>query len=125
MSTLHEFSSNFSKSADLLNSNGNFIPNRLNNLSRAITYIADNKESLQAEFGVGDAAKINPRVAQALAAYNQWVPAFRALLAQQEGDMGRFFAVVKEMSALPAAERSAALSAAHLEAQIASGAIAP
>ena len=71
VSTLHEFSSNFSKSADLLNSKGNFIPNRLNNLSRAITYIADNKESLQAEFGVGEAAKINPRVAQALAAYNQ------------------------------------------------------
>ena len=71
VNTLHEFSSNFSKSADLLNSNGNFIPNRLNNLSRAISYIANNKESLQAEFGIGDAAKPNSRVAQALAAYNQ------------------------------------------------------
>lgn len=71
VSTLHEFSSNFSKSADLLNSDGNFIPNRLNNLSRAIHYIADNKASLQAEFGLGDPAKPNKQVAQALAAYNQ------------------------------------------------------
>ena len=71
------------------------------------------------------AQQLNNAHLASIATYNQWVPAFRALLAQQQGDMGRFFAVVKEMSALPAAERSAALSAAHLEAQIASGAIAP
>ena len=60
-----------------------------------------------------------------IATYTQWVPAFRALLAQQQGDMKRFYAVVKEMSGLPAAERSAALTAAQLEAQIASGGVAP
>lgn len=71
VNTVQEFSHNFAKSADLLNSEGNFIPNRLNNLSRAIQYIANNQQSLQAEFGLGDAAKPNQKVAQALAAYNQ------------------------------------------------------
>ncbi|MEK6662502.1 MAG: flagellar filament capping protein FliD [Pseudomonadota bacterium] len=71
VNTVQEFSANFAKSADLLNAEGNFIPNRLNNLSRAIHYIADHKDSLQAEFGLGDPAKPNKQVAQALAAYNQ------------------------------------------------------
>ncbi|MDP1683081.1 MAG: hypothetical protein Q8L39_15075 [Burkholderiales bacterium] len=71
VNTVQEFSANFAKSADLLNAEGNFIPNRLNNLNRAIHYIADHKDSLQAEFGLGDPAKPNKQVAQALAAYNQ------------------------------------------------------
>lgn len=71
VNTVQEFSANFAKSADLLNSNGNFIPNRLNNLNRAIRYITDHKESLQAEFGLGDPAKPSKQVAQALAAYNK------------------------------------------------------
>lgn len=71
INTLQEFSDNFAKSADLLNSAGNFIPNRLNNLSRAIQYITDHKASLQAEFGMGEVAKPSGKVAQALAAYNQ------------------------------------------------------
>lgn len=70
VTALHEFSANFAKSADLLNSKGNFIPNRLDNLDRAIDFIADNKESLQAEFGLGDPAKPSKQIAQALAAYN-------------------------------------------------------
>jgi len=69
--TLQQFGANFAKSAELLNSDGNFIPNRLNNLSRVIHYIADNKSSLQAEFGQGDAAKPSGQIAQALAAYNR------------------------------------------------------
>lgn len=69
--TLQEFSANFAKSAQLLNSAGNFIPNRLDNLSRVIDYVADNKTSLQAEFGLGNAAKPTGQVAQALAAYNK------------------------------------------------------
>lgn len=68
---LQEFSANFAKSASLLNSDGNFIPNRLNNLSKVIGYIAENKTSLQNEFGTGDPAKPSGLVAQALAAYNQ------------------------------------------------------
>lgn len=69
--TVQEFSANFTKSASLLNSDGNFILKQLDNLNRAIHFIADNKASLQAEFGTGNAAKPAGQVAQALAAYNQ------------------------------------------------------
>ena len=68
---ISEFSGNFAKSAELLASSNNFIPNRLDNLDRVIDYIADNKASLQAEFGLGDPAKPSPLVAKALAAYQQ------------------------------------------------------
>lgn len=68
---VQEFSANFAKSASLLNSDGNFILKQLDNLNRAIHYIADNKDSLQKEFGIGDAAKPTGQVALALAAYNQ------------------------------------------------------
>ena len=69
--TIQDFSAQFAKSAALLNSDNNFIPNQLNNLSRAIHYIADNQVALKLEFGTGDPAKPNARVAQALAAYNR------------------------------------------------------
>ena len=67
---LHDFTSQFAKAAELLNSDGNFINNRLDNLSRAITYIDSNMASLQAEFGLGDTAKPTGQVAKALASYN-------------------------------------------------------
>ena len=70
VNTIDEFSANFAKSAGLLNSVSNFIPNRLANLDRVIDYISDNKASLQAEFGLGAAAKVSDKVAKALAAYN-------------------------------------------------------
>ena len=69
--TLQEFAVNFAKSAELLNSPNNFIPNQLDNLDRVIDYVADNRSSLQAEFGLGDAAKPTTEVAKALAAYDQ------------------------------------------------------
>jgi hypothetical protein len=71
VNSLREFSANFAKSASFLNSGGNFIPNQLDNLSRAIQFIADNEASLQKEFGTGREAKPAGQVAQALAAYNQ------------------------------------------------------
>ena len=71
VNTLQEFAVHFAKSAELLNSPNNFIPNRLDNLDRVIDYVADNKSSLQAEFGLGEAAKPSPQVAKALAAYNK------------------------------------------------------
>lgn len=71
LSALREFSQNFAKSAELLNSANNFIPNQLDNLNRAIHYISDNKTALTQEFGTGDAAKPSGQVARALAAYNQ------------------------------------------------------
>ncbi len=67
---LHEFTANFAKSAELLNSAGNFITNRLDNLTRAISYIDSNMTSLQAEFGLGDPATPTGLVAKALANYN-------------------------------------------------------
>lgn len=69
--TLQEFGAHFAEAANLLNSSGNFIPSQLDNLSRAIHYIADNRTSLTAEFGTGDTAKPTGAVAAALAAYNQ------------------------------------------------------
>lgn len=71
VNTIDEFSANFAKSASLLNSANNFIPNQLDNLSRVIRYIDDNKAALSQEFGSGDAAKPSGKIAQALAAYNQ------------------------------------------------------
>lgn len=71
INALHEFGANFAKSAELLNSANNFIPNRLGNLDRVIDYITDHRSSLQSEFGLGDPAKPSAQVAKALAAYNQ------------------------------------------------------
>ena len=71
VNAIHEFSSNFAKSAALLNADNNFIPNQLNNLSRVIHYIDDHKVALTQEFGTGDPATPTGKVAQALAAYNQ------------------------------------------------------
>lgn len=70
MGALHEFTAHFAKSAELLNSAGNFISNRLDNLSRVIGYIDTNMASLQAEFGLGDPAKPTGQLAKALANYN-------------------------------------------------------
>lgn len=71
VNAVQEFSANFAKSASLLNSDGNFIPSQLKNLDKAIHYIADNKDDLQAEFGTGNPAKPTRQVALALAAYNR------------------------------------------------------
>ena len=71
INTIDQFAANFAKSAELLNSANNFIPNRLANLDRVIDYISDNKSSLQAEFGLGDPAKPSAQVNKALANYNQ------------------------------------------------------
>lgn len=68
--TLDDFGRHFSRSAELLASAGNFIPNRLDNLDRAIDFISANRASLQAEFGLGDAPRVNASLAQALAAYS-------------------------------------------------------
>ncbi|WP_269532316.1 flagellar filament capping protein FliD [Chitinimonas sp. BJYL2] len=69
LQTLDDFSAHFAKSAELLNADNNFIRNRLANLDRVIHYINTNKTSLQAEFGLGDSARPNAGMAQALAAY--------------------------------------------------------
>ena len=55
--TLPQFAAHFTQATTLLASAGNFIDNRLNNLQRALDFIAENKPALQAEFGLGDPAK--------------------------------------------------------------------
>ena len=70
VSAIDDFGAHFAQSADMLNSEGNFIQNALNNRSRAIDYIANNKTNLQSEFGTGDAAAPSSATAKALAAYN-------------------------------------------------------
>jgi len=42
----------------------------------------------------------------AVGAYNDLLPAFRALLAREGGDLPRFYAAVRELAALPKAERA-------------------
>lgn len=68
---IDEFSANFAKSAALLNSDNNFIPNQLNNLGRVIHYIDEHKGVLAQEFGSGDPAIPSGKIAQALALYKQ------------------------------------------------------
>jgi predicted aminopeptidase len=48
----------------------------------------------------------------AVALYTAQVPAFRALLAQEGGDLPRFYARVKELAAMPKAQRDAVLAGA-------------
>jgi flagellar capping protein FliD len=70
--TIQEFSASFAKSANLLNSAGNFIPNQLNNLSSALDYIGNNIASWRSEFGTGAAASASSAdKARALAAYDK------------------------------------------------------
>ena len=71
VNTIQDFSANFAKSAGLLNAENNFIPRQLDNLSRVIHYINDNRDSLRQEFGTGDAARPGGKVAEALSAYNR------------------------------------------------------
>ena len=66
---IDEFAANFARSAELLGSTNNFLPNRLANLDRVIDYISEHKTALQSEFGLGDPARPSPKVAAALAAY--------------------------------------------------------
>ncbi len=71
VAAIDEFGAHFAQSADMLNSTGNFIQNALDNRSRAIDYIADNKSSLHNEFGKGDVSAPTGATAKALAAYNK------------------------------------------------------
>ncbi len=58
------------------------------------------------------AVQLNNAQLASVATYTQWVPAFRAVLAQQQGDLTQFYKVVKAMSDLPQSERNAMLHAA-------------
>jgi predicted aminopeptidase len=55
--------------------------------------------------------ELNSAHLAAVGAYNDLVPAFEALLAQQGGDLPSFFAATERLAALPKGERDAALRA--------------
>lgn len=67
--TLRDFAGHFGETAKLMASKGNFIQNRMDNLSRAIQYIAGNVGSWRQEFGTGDTALPTGQIAKAVAAY--------------------------------------------------------
>ncbi|VVD72940.1 aminopeptidase [Pandoraea capi] len=57
------------------------------------------------------ATDLNNAKIGSFATYNQWVPAFMALLVKEQDDLPKFYAAVKAMSKRPEAERRAALVA--------------
>jgi predicted aminopeptidase len=52
----------------------------------------------------------NNAVLISISTYTQFVPAFNRLLAQQQGDLSRFYAAVKTLARLPKPERDTALA---------------
>jgi predicted aminopeptidase len=51
------------------------------------------------------AGPLNNAQIVSIASYTQQVSAFQALLAQEQGDLGRFYAVAKQLAKLPKEER--------------------
>lgn len=68
------------------------------------------------------ALQLNNAHLASIVTYTQLVPALQALLAQQHGDMGRFYAAVKKLSKLSAPERVAMLQSAAKDARKEAGA---
>lgn len=67
--TIVDFATTFSQTTTSLNSKGNQQDNQMNNLDRAIHWIADNRVEVQQEFGPGLLARPNAAFAKAAAAY--------------------------------------------------------
>jgi predicted aminopeptidase len=57
------------------------------------------------------AGGVNNAQIASVATYEELVPAFRALLAREGGDMGRFYVAVKQLAKLDKSEREAELAA--------------
>ncbi len=97
---------------------GDFPPEQKRRL-KAAAFAALQREYLQRKLDWGGFAGYDRWFAQplgnahlaAVAIYTQQVPAFQALLDEAGGDLPRFYAAVKVLAALPAAERSARLAA--------------
>ncbi|WP_246173934.1 aminopeptidase [Pandoraea terrigena] len=62
-------------------------------------------------FDLWFASHLNNAKIGSFATYNQWVPAFMALLAEEHDDLPAFYAAVKTLSKRPEAERIATLTA--------------
>jgi predicted aminopeptidase len=80
-------------------------------------------EKARANYARWLAQHLNNAHFASISTYTQLVPAFRSLLDQHDGNMDRFYAAVRELGRLPAAERSALLhgmnSAGHSASNIA------
>lgn len=63
-------------------------------------------------YGRWFAQPINNALLATVSIYTQLMPAFQALLTQQNGDMAQFFKIVKEISKLPKEERKSVLKMA-------------
>ncbi len=64
-------------------------------------------------YGAWLAAGLNNAQLASIATYENCLPGFRRLLAQQNGDLPRFYAAARELSRQPAAARSAQLCTDH------------
>ncbi len=83
--------------------------------ARAFAELRERYQRLRTEWG-GNAGydswfaqDINNAHIAALNTYQEYVPAFRALLAQQQGDLPAFYAAARDLGTLPAAQRQARL----------------
>ena len=63
------------------------------------------------------AQHLNNAYLASISTYTRLVPAFQALLAQQNGDIGQFYETVKEISNLPESERASLLHKAESSSQ--------
>lgn len=73
-------------------------------------------KAVRAEFSHYDlwfAKELNNARLATVSIYTQLLPAFQTLLAQQNGDMNRFYQVVREISKMPQHQQVAVLRAAH------------
>ena len=68
-------------------------------------YLLKNTNTKFSSYDRWFAQQINNALLATVSIYTQQTPAFQALLAQQNGDMAKFFEVVKKISKLPKEER--------------------
>lgn len=102
-------------------SEGVAVPERRAGKARVFAELEDDYDRLKAAWGgIADydrfmgrpspntpaaARRPNNALLASVVTYSEWLPAFRALLAQQKGDLPAFYKAVKELSKLPRPER--------------------
>ncbi len=85
--------------------------------AQTFTAMRDDYAALKRSWGMPSgydawiAGPLNNAQIASVASYTQQVPAFEALLAQEQGDLKRFYAAVKDLAKLSKAERDAKLAA--------------
>lgn len=85
--------------------------------AQTLAALRDDYAALRNRLGMPDgydawmSGPLNNAQIASVASYTEQVPAFQALLAQERGDLGRFYAAAKVLAKLPKAERNAKLAA--------------